>query len=81
MCLHLLIYTRIWFASSELDKGLDVCAVVKFIELPDALKEAPLVVQKRTTRDKFKIVSLKIEEGIEFTPDLVLKENREHLLT
>ena len=58
-----------------------MCAVVKFIEFPNALKEAPLVVQKRTTRDKFKIVSLKIEEGMEFTPDLVLKENREHLLT
>ena len=59
------------FASSELNKGFDVCAVVKFIELPNALKEAPQVVQKRTTRDKFKILSLKIEKGVEFTPDLV----------
>jgi hypothetical protein len=48
-----------------------MCTVVKFIDLPKAPEQAPLVVQKRSTRDKFKIVSLKIKEGVEFTPDLV----------
>eukprot|EP00249_Psilotum_nudum_P004927 c18430_g1_i4 orf=570-1340(+) len=40
-----------------------VAVVVKFIESNDG----PL---KMKTRDKFKIVSLKVKEGVEFTPEL-----------
>lgn len=47
-----------------------VAIVVKFIELPKALEKDSEVPLKRKTRDKFKIVSLKIQEGVEFTPEL-----------
>lgn len=50
--------------------GSIVAIVVKFIELPKALEKDSEVPLKRKTRDKFKIVSLKIQEGVEFTPEL-----------
>lgn len=53
-----------------------VASVVKFIELPKALDQDKEVPLKRRTRDKFKIVSLKIHESIEFTPEL-FEEQRE----
>ena len=39
--------------------------VVKFIEPPE-------LNQEKKCKDKFKIVSLKVKQGIDFTPELVL---------
>lgn len=47
-----------------------VASVIKFIELPKALEQGKGAPLKRRTRDKFKIVSLKMLEGREFTPEL-----------
>lgn len=47
-----------------------VASVVKFIELPKALEQNSVVPHKRKTHDKFKIVSLKMQEGVDFTPEL-----------
>ncbi|MCO5577348.1 hypothetical protein L7F22_031177 [Adiantum nelumboides] len=55
-----------------------VAIVVKFIELPKSLGRDAEVPLKRRTRDKFKIVSLKIHEDLEFTPEL-FEEHREHV--
>lgn len=55
-----------------------VATVVKFIELPKSVARSVEVPVKRRTRDKFKIVSLKIHEGLEFTPEL-FDEHREHV--
>lgn len=41
-------------------------AVVKFLEPPE--RERP---QEKKTKDKFKIVSLSVQAGIDFTPELV----------
>eukprot|EP01018_Ginkgo_biloba_P017354 Gb_18107 [translate_table: standard] len=46
-------------------------AVMKFVEQP----EHP---QEKKTRDKFKIVSLKVKEGVEYTPEL-FEEHKELL--
>lgn len=40
-----------------------VATVVKFIEVPESTQE-------KKCKEKFKIVSLKVKQGIEFTPDL-----------
>eukprot|EP00250_Pteridium_aquilinum_P021089 c25022_g1_i1 orf=1186-2241(+) len=63
--------------SGVLSPGESIVAiVVKFIELPRALEQDQEIPLKRRTRDKFKIVSLKIHEGLEFTPEL-FEEQRE----
>lgn len=41
-------------------------AVVKFIELPEHEEE-------KKNKEKFKIVSLKVKPGVEFTPEMVGK--------
>jgi len=41
-------------------------AVVKFLEPPE--RERP---QEKKTKDKFKIVSLSVQPGVDFTPELV----------
>lgn len=46
--------------------------VVKFVEQPENSQE------RKKTKDKFKIVSLKVREGVEFTPEL-FDENKESL--
>lgn len=46
--------------------------VVKFVEQPENSQE------KKKTKDKFKIVSLKVREGVEYTPEL-FDENKESL--
>lgn len=46
--------------------------VVKFVEQPENTQE------RKKTKDKFKIVSLKVREGVEFTPEL-FDENKESL--
>ena len=48
----------------ETDVGNHDPAVVKFVEHPEHPKE-------RKTKDKFKIVSLAVKPGIEYTPELV----------
>eukprot|EP01018_Ginkgo_biloba_P013121 Gb_35009 [translate_table: standard] len=48
-----------------------VTSVVKFVEQPEHSQE-------KKTRDKFKIVSLKVKEGVEYTPEL-FEENKELL--
>lgn len=46
--------------------------VVKFVEQPENSQE------KKKTKDKFKIVSLKVREGVEYTPEL-FDENKDSL--
>jgi hypothetical protein len=60
---HLLIWFALWVAL-ETNVGNDDPAVVKFVEHPEHPKE-------RKTKDKFKIVSLAVKPGIEYTPELV----------
>ncbi|KAH7404321.1 hypothetical protein KP509_15G020700 [Ceratopteris richardii] len=55
-----------------------VAIVVKFIELPKSLDQRKEIPLKRPTKDKFKIVSLKMQEGLEFTPEL-FEEQREQV--
>lgn len=43
-------------------------AVVKFLEPPERERERS---QEKKTKDKFKIVSLTVQPGVEFTPELV----------
>ena len=43
-------------------------AVVKFLEPPERERERS---QEKKTKDKFKIVSLSVQAGVEFTPELV----------
>lgn len=47
-------------------------AVVKFLEPPE--RERP---QEKKTKDKFKIVSLTVQAGVDFTPELVRIETFE----
>lgn len=49
--------------TDEIESGT---AVVKFLEPPE--RERP---QEKKTKDKFKIVSLTVQPGIDFTPELV----------
>ncbi|KAI5063032.1 hypothetical protein GOP47_0021579 [Adiantum capillus-veneris] len=55
-----------------------IATVVKFIELPKSVEQGVQVPLKRRTRDKFKIVSLKIHEDLEFTPEL-FEEHRQNV--
>ncbi|KAH9292488.1 hypothetical protein KI387_042323, partial [Taxus chinensis] len=55
-------------------------SVVKFVEQPENPLEGkmkqPENSKERKTKDKFKIVSLKVKEGVEYTPEL-FEENKE----
>jgi hypothetical protein len=51
-------------------------AVVKFLEPPERERERS---QEKKTKDKFKIVSLTVQPGVEFTPELF--EDQKELVT
>uniref|UniRef100_A0A0D6R1P2 MSP domain-containing protein n=1 Tax=Araucaria cunninghamii TaxID=56994 RepID=A0A0D6R1P2_ARACU len=57
-----------------------ITSVVKFVEQPensqDGKMKQPETSKERKTKDKFKIVSLKVKEGAEYTPEL-FEENKE----